>query len=143
MNRRNFLGSVIGLWASNSFLAKLITEPAQIFQPSHPEYEMCFTDLISGLELRAPGIKDIDSRLGRWSFIAYPLKCTKNLILNSVVLYKNGERIQESKFYQSIPMVNGDQLNCTQTLTVDGANTNDFDKAWEMYKFDVKARVFH
>lgn len=137
ISRRNFLGSVIGLWAGNSFLAKLITEPAQIFQPSHPEFEMCFKDSISGFTIRAPGVKDVISNFEHWTFIAHPLVVTQELALDSCLLYKHGILIKETKFNYQAYLMPGDTLSVTDCLNVYGSKTNDFDKAWEIYQKSI------
>lgn len=127
MNRRGFLGSVIGLVAGGNFLARLATEPPQrIILPS---YRMAFREVHSGLLVQAPGVKSITKVKGGFDFVAEDLEVTQTMLMRGVALFdKHGRLIKETKFSCDVPMTLGDRLKCTQHLTC----TKDFATADEL-----------
>lgn len=124
MNRRGFLGSVIGLVASSNFLALTDNDPWQrVILP----YRMLFRDSISGFTIQGPGVKEVSFIPGSANamFLAEPLDVTKPMTLDSVILLtQKGKVIQESKFNSRVVMNSGDLLNLTQTLSVEVARLN-------------------
>lgn len=113
MNRRGFLGSVIGMIASGSFLAKLAPQPILV-----SSYQMAFREVGSGLLIQAPGVKEIKRIKGGFEFIAEELSVSKTMLIRGVALFdKQGRLVKETKFDCDVPMTLGDKLKCTHTLT--------------------------
>jgi hypothetical protein len=130
MNRRDFLGSVIGAVAASPFLALLDTDPWQrVILP----YRMLFRDSISGFTIQAPGIAEIRRELSsKYVCIAEPLNVTRSMSIDrAILLTEKGTVICESK-HSAAHMCAGDVYKVTQTLT-SNAQTQNFDELVEMF----------
>lgn len=131
MDRRSFLGSVIGLWAGSDFFARTLAEPPQIIEPSIEDYQLFFRDSLSGFTIRAPGIKDIDSKYEHWAVVAHPLKVKRVMRLDQLVLTDKSGVIQRScRFNCPAYTTPGDSLMVTYELYGQGLGTSDFDTAF-------------
>ncbi len=126
MYRRDFLGSVIGLWASMAFFACTVDEPPQkhVELPSDEDFNLLFRDSVSGYTIRAPGVKDIESKYEKWKLIAYPLTSHKTMRVDQVILTDaRGRRLRApSALARPAFLLHGD------TLTVD--YSLDFRRVW-------------
>ena len=137
INRRSFLGSVIGLCAGYDFFAKTISEPIQVIPDLKivEKYQLLFKDLESGYTVRAPGIKDIDSVLEHWKIIAHGLDITKKMTLNHCILVdKNSSVLRVTQFDCPVHVLPGDKFYATMYLDAAGSKTNDLEKAIIMWQ---------
>lgn len=121
MNRRGFLGSLLGTVAAVDFFVRLEQEEYQrVVLP----YRMLFKDSISGYVIQAPGVAEIvhNPVAKMWSFIAEELCFDQPVILDrAILLTEDGQVIRESKFQQRIHMFKDYKLKLTQSIitTVD------------------------
>ncbi len=120
MNRRGFLGSVIGSVFSLPFFARLETEEWQrVVLP----YRMLFRDSQTGFTIQAPGVAKILTSVNSCTWVAEPLYATTFMIVDrTVLLTEQGRVIKESVFHDRVYMCNGDTLNVQQSITY---NTNN------------------
>lgn len=109
MNRRNFLGSVIGTVLGTNFLAQLDTDPWQrVILP----YRMTFFDSVSGFSIQAPGIQEIVQTGDTHKFIAETLDVHQTMALDSAMLYtEQGQLIAYGMFQSRIHLLAKDQIN--------------------------------
>lgn len=113
MNRRTFLGSVIGTFLSTSFFAKLDTEEWQhVILP----YRMLFKT--NGHYIQAPGVKKIiQTTPTSCNWVAETLNVTHAMSVDSVVLLtEKGKVILEDKFNCAFNLSPGDSFFCTIVL---------------------------
>jgi hypothetical protein len=115
MNRRGFLGSIIGAVASSPFLALLDTDP---WQRTILPYRVLFKDTISGLTIQAPGVAEIKKVDEGYCFIVERLTMIRPMRLDSTILLTDNNEMVS--VYNFLPMnfACGDSVDCTRTLTV-------------------------
>jgi hypothetical protein len=139
MNRREFLGTTLGLFTSltatgktiNYIGAELFTKPIQ--QPLDTiKYFYTALRLSDGLAIQGPGVK----RILDGSYILHDVNIVKTMTVTHLLTYYKGQHLFESKFHQgSIAVCNGDTLKITYTPTVDlgPAIIRPGDKDFETY----------
>lgn len=123
MERRSFLGSLLGSVISLPFLARLESDEWQrVISP----YRMLFKDSISGLFLQAPGVKveRTDCHTGcRLTFRSEGLVLDKPMIVDKfVLLTENGDVISErpaSCWLGFISLQENDKFYCQHSLIFD------------------------
>jgi hypothetical protein len=162
LSRRGFLGSIIGLAAGQSFLAKLITEPYQ--RIIIPEYRMAFADSLSGFIIQAPGVQEIvrdDNAIDRlhspgiisyaiknspgYRFIAEDLHVYQTMSLDkAIILDKNNKIIYENKFTSRVSLMNGDTIKVQASLNVEGCPLPSLEETVEIFRNKwEKERTLH
>jgi hypothetical protein len=121
MNRRGFIGSLMGLVASQNFLVKLITDqPQRVILP----YMLAYRDVITEQLIQCPGIKEITRKDTAVNFIAEELNVLQHLNFRSAALYTaDGKFIASSNFSAPICLYSGDTLKCTYTIDIISNNS--------------------
>lgn len=116
MNRRGFLGFVIGIVASNNFFARLESEEWQrVILP----YRVAFKEGRSGKIIQAPGVKGVEWDVLKQTakFIVEPLVPTKILEIKGALIFtEKGKLIVESET-DPIIVSKEDKLHYTHSLT--------------------------
>lgn len=115
MNRRGFLGSIIGTVAAAPFAALLTGK--EWVTPAHKGLRMAFR--ANNYLLQAPGIKSVIPLLGAhgFRFTVEPLEVVQTMTVQSVVLMDaTGRILRESYFDSSIAVCTGDTLRCDQSI---------------------------
>lgn len=122
LQRRSFLGSIIGSFMSGNFFARLDTEPFQFEEIKKYPYRLLFREANSCKVFQATPIVDIlpcsNPEYDAWDFIAGTFDCTTTLAVQGVILIDNrGHVIGENNFhYSHICTTNGDKLKITYRL---------------------------
>ncbi len=133
ITRRRFLGSVIGLWAGFDFFARTILDPPQTVPDSKiiEGYNLLFHNLKSRHLLRAPGIKDIESKYEQWKFIAHDLNVTKEISLDYVRLEIEPGLLfnTQARLFPTINFLDKAKFTCNYTINFQGSGTDDLKKA--------------
>jgi hypothetical protein len=116
MQRRNFLGSMIGLVAASPFLALLHTEQQQ---RKHlvDALGISLTNCINGHWVQAPGIKEIVQDGNSWVFISETLKVTEQLLANASGVIIDGKIVSCCGLDSSYVMLPGDKYDVTYKIT--------------------------
>ncbi len=136
MNRRDFLGSILGLftttqipWIAHTLYDPYIDQPKDILKNYRTAIRLDNDQVIQG-----PGIKNIDEKYG---FIYYPIKVHKELTVKKCILIYKNKIISEKQFdnMNYIPMVPGDTLNITHKCYIDyfGDTIKPSNPNWEVY----------
>ncbi len=118
MDRRGFLGSVIGLVGASPFLAKEIFAKAQ--HKSVFPFKFAFVMDGDHFLIQAPGIVSVE-KVGQ-SFIwkASPLNITQTASYKGIALFTDkNELLVTSPFSSTVPVCSGDSLKAEYTLTTD------------------------
>lgn len=119
MNRRGFLGSLIGSVVSLPFFARLESEEWQrVVLP----YRMLIKDGESGLYVQAPGVAEINCSPATmvYEFVSENIKFERGMHVKSVVLTtESGQVIKESSMGTGVSMGPGCSLKITQCFNWD------------------------
>lgn len=117
LQRRGFLGSVIGSFMAGNFFARLETEPFQFEEIKKYPYRILLRESVNNKIIQATPIVDIVPTAYGWQLVAGAFDCRQTLTMEgSIVIDDRGRKIAEGKFCSSVSTVNGDQLRVTHTL---------------------------
>lgn len=124
MDRRNFIGSVIGAAFGAEFLALLPDAPANFVPPEVVTlpYRMLFKDAASGFTVQAPAVVSVTREGNIFTFKSAPLSCKKVMELSrSILLTPGGAVIKDRPFLEGPARVEpGDTLTVSHAIEIHG-----------------------
>lgn len=130
MNRRGFIGSIIGMCAGSAFYARtLIEAPQRVILP----YRLMFNETQHGL-LHATAVKSIIPHKNGFEFIAEDLNVTQTMVYDGVSLFDDkGNFIRSGKFKLPVSCCDGDTLKVNYALEIINHRVTDVDKLVQLY----------
>lgn len=132
MNRRNFIGSLLGtvaatalLPAENFFALPDTAEWQRVILP----YRVLLRDSLSGFRIQAPGVERVQDFTSGQRFFVEPLRAQQSMRLDGVILMdERGNVIQESDFDLNggLYLISGDSLAVTMDVNADAGSRSRY-----------------